>query len=143
MWKILNGTTMVRLRVSKLLILMVLFSLGCECPANKQATDFKIKPYYRLKLGDTLKLYFWTNDVGSHLCLPKKLTSLNRLKYIGVSDYWDSSKRLPDGQSKMVSLNFTAIKKGKEVFRYYIATRFETCDSIPEEKYRKVFVYIQ
>jgi hypothetical protein len=143
MWKVLNGTKMARLGANSCLILMILFCLACEHPANKQATDFKIKPYYRLKLGDTLKLYFWTNDVGSHLCLPKKLTSLNRLKYIGVSDYWDSSKRLPDGQSKMVSLNFTAIKKGKEVFRYCIASRFKTCDSIPEEKYRKVFVYIQ
>ena len=143
MWKILNGTTMVRLGVNKLLIFMILLSLGCEYPAYKQQTNFKIKPYYRLKIGDTLKLYFFTNDVGNHLCLPKKLTSLNRLKYIGISDYWDTSKRLPDGQSKMVSLNFTAIKKGNEVFRYYIASRFETCDSITEEKYRKVFVYIQ
>ena len=134
---------MARLGANSCLILMILFCLACEHPANKQATDFKIKPYYRLKLGDTLKLYFWTNDVGSHLCLPKKLTSLNRLKYIGVYDYWDSTKRLPDGQSKMVSLNFTAIKKGKEVFRYCIASRFKTCDSIPKEKYRKVFVYIQ
>ena len=126
---------------NKLIIFLIIFNISCSDQNKKNVDDFKIKSNYNLFLGDTLRLYTFTCGIGEGFCV-HNLNELTRLRYIGITDYSDSTKESLMGQTKMYSHDFICVMPGTEKITFSYLHEFESCDSISKDRYKRIQVFI-
>jgi hypothetical protein len=126
---------------NKLMIFLIIFIFSCSDQNNKNVNDFKIKSTYNQFIGDTLRLYTFTCGIGEGFCV-HNLNELSRLRYIGITDYSDTTKESLMGQTKMYSHDFICVKQGAEKIIFSYIHEFENCDSISENRFNRIQVFI-